>query len=231
MTSREIYLWPIKSLIDHTLDFNNSNDESNSFIKNELDEVKEDLIFISNLLFKNYLLTTTGGNISSRVGNKVVITPSGASNALLWHLAPKDLVVLDLEGRVLDGGNPSIETPVHIALYSKIPEVNAIIHAHTSLLSAFANLGRGITENLFIREATLRNIPILPIAKSGKELAEIVCEALKNVEFKTKFGKLYLLESHGVLSIGKNLRQAYSTLDLGNQMALRKIIEKLLEKK
>jgi L-fuculose-phosphate aldolase len=213
------------------LDFNNSHDESDSLSKRELDKAKNELIFVSNLLFKNGLLTTTGGNISSRVGNKVVITPSGASNALLWQVTPKDLVVLDLEGRVLDGGNPSIETPVHIALYSKIPEVNAIIHAHTSLLSAFAKLGMAITENMFIREATLRNIPLVPIAKPGRELAEIVCQALKNVEFDTKFGKLYLLESHGVLSIGKNLRQAYSTLDLGNQMALRKILEKLLEKK
>ena len=213
------------------MDFNNSNDESDLASKKELDKVKKELIFISNLLFKNNLLTTTGGNISSRVRNKVIITPSGASNALLWQLATKDLVVLDLEGRVLEGGNPSIETPVHIALYSRIPEVNAIIHAHTSLLSAFAKLGMEIIENMFVREATLRNIPIIPIAKPGKELAEIVCEALKNVEFGTKFGKLYLLESHGVLSIGKNLRQAYSTLDLGNQMALRKILEKLLEKK
>ena len=213
------------------MDFNNSNDESDSLCKKELDKAKEELIFISNLLFMNGLLTTTGGNISSRVGKKVVVTPSGASNALLWQVTPKDLVVLDLEGRVLNGGDPSIETPVHIALYSKIPEVNAIIHAHTPLLSAFAKLGMRITENMFIREATLRNIPIIPIAKPGKELAEIVCEALKNVEFDTKFGKLYLLESHGVLSIGKNLRQAYSTLDLGNQMALRKILEKLLRKK
>ena len=213
------------------MDFNNSNNESDSLSKRELDKAKDELIFVSNLLFKNGLLTTTGGNISSRVGNKIVITPSGASNALLWQVTPKDLVVLDLKGRVIDGGNPSIETPVHIALYSKIPEVNAIIHAHTSLLSAFAKLGMTITENMFIREATLRNIPLVPIAKPGRELAEIVCQALKNVEFDTKFGKLYLLESHGVLSIGKNLRQAYSTLDLGNQMALRKILEKLLEKK
>lgn len=213
------------------MDFN-SNNKSDLSSKLEIDKAKEELLFISNLLFKSGLLTTTGGNISSRVGKKIVITPAGASNALLWQMTSTDLVVLDLEGKVLEGGCTSSETPVHIAVYSNIPEVKAVIHAHTPLLSVFAMLGKGITENLIIREATLHNIPLVPIAKPGKELAEIVCNTLKNVEFfNTKFGKLYLLESHGVLSIGRNLRQAYSTLDLGNQMALRKILEILLEKK
>jgi len=213
------------------LDLNNSNNESDSLSKIQLYKAKEELLFIVNLLFKTGLLTTTGGNISSRVGKKIVITPSGASNALLWQVTPKDLVVLDLEGRVLDGGIPSMEAPVHVALYSNISEVNAVIHSHTPLLSVFAKLGIGITENMFIREGTLHKIPIIPFAMPGKELSEIVCNALKNVVFDTKFGKLYLLESHGVLSIGRNLRQAYSTLDLGSQMALRTILEKLLEKK
>ncbi len=209
----------------------NSKKKSELFVERELDEAKRELLFIIDLLFKNGLLTTTGGNISSRIGNKIVITPSGASNTLLWQMTSQDLVVLDLEGRVLEGAYPSIETPFHIAVYHNLTEANAVIHSHSPLLSVFAKLGIGIAENMYIREATLHNIPIIPVAKPGKDLADIISNVLKNLEFNSKFGKLYLLESHGVLSIGKNLRQAYSTLDLGNQMALTKILEKLLLKK
>ena len=209
----------------------NSKKKSDLLSVRELDEVKEELLFITNLLFKNGLLTTTGGNISSRIGNKIVITPSGASNALLWQMTSKDLVVLDLEGKVLEGDSPSIETPFHIVVYHNLAEANAVIHSHSPLLCVFAKLGIGISENMYVREATLKDIPIIPFAKPGKELADVISNVLKNLEFDSKFGKLFLLESHGVLSIGKNLRQAYSTLDLGNQMALTKMLEKLLLKK
>ena len=205
--------------------------KSNQLSIKELDKAKEELLFITDLLFKNGLLTTDGGNISSRIGNNMVITPSGASNALLWKLTSQDLIVLDLEGRVIEGTSPSIETPFHIAIYRNLIEANAVIHSHTPLLSVFAKIGIGITENIHIREATMHYIPIIPFAKPGEDLANIISNVLKNLEFDSKFGKLFLLESHGVLSIGKNLRQAYSTLDLGNQMAITKILEKLLLKK
>ena len=157
------------------MDLNNSNNESDSLSKIQLCKAKEELLFIVNLLFKTGLLTTTGGNISSRVGKKIVITPSGASNALLWQVTPKDLVVLDLEGRVLDGGTPSMEAPVHVALYSNISEVNAVIHAHTPLLSVFAKLGIGITENMFIREGTLHQFRCQPVILLSRKFLILNC--------------------------------------------------------
>ena len=69
------------------------------------------------------------GNVSARLGTHIFITPSGMAYG---DLLPEDIVVLDLEGRVIEGKwLPSSEWHFHVAIYAARPEINAVVHTHS----------------------------------------------------------------------------------------------------
>ena len=100
----------------------------------------------ANLLLPKYnLVTFTWGNVSGidREKGLVVIKPSGVEYDTM---RPEDMVVVDLKtGKVVDGElNPSSDTPTHLELYRKFPEIGGIVHTHSRWATIFAQAGRGI---------------------------------------------------------------------------------------
>ena len=90
------------------------------------------------------LVTYTWGNVSGidRERGLVVIKPSGVSYD---ELTPDDLVVLDLDGKVVDGElNPSSDTKTHLELYKAFPEIGGIVHTHSPYAVGWAQAGRDI---------------------------------------------------------------------------------------
>ena len=90
------------------------------------------------------LVTYTWGNVSGidRERGLVVIKPSGVSYD---ELTPDDLVVLDLDGKVVDGKlNPSSVTKTHLELYKAFPEIGGIVHTHSPYAVGWAQAGRDI---------------------------------------------------------------------------------------
>lgn len=90
------------------------------------------------------LVTYTWGNVSGidRERGLVVIKPSGVSYD---ELTPDDLVVLDLDGKVVDGKlNPSSDTKTHLELYKAFPEIDGIVHTHSPYAVGWAQAGRDI---------------------------------------------------------------------------------------
>ena len=90
------------------------------------------------------LVTYTWGNVSGIDWERglVVIKPSGVSYD---ELTPDDLVVLDLDGKVVDGKlNPSSDTKTHLELYKAFPEIGGIVHTHSPYAVGWAQAGRDI---------------------------------------------------------------------------------------
>lgn len=90
------------------------------------------------------LVTYTWGNVSGidRERGLVVIKPSGVSYD---ELTPDDLVVLDLDGKVVDGKlNPSSDAKTHLELYKAFPEIGGIVHTHSPYAVGWAQAGRDI---------------------------------------------------------------------------------------
>lgn len=90
------------------------------------------------------LVTYTWGNVSGidRERGLVVIKPSGVSYD---ELTPDELVVLDLDGKVVDGKlNPSSDTKTHLELYKAFPEIGGIVHTHSPYAVGWAQAGRDI---------------------------------------------------------------------------------------
>ena len=90
------------------------------------------------------LVLYTFGNASGidRDENLVVIKPSGVDYE---KLAPEDIVVCDLEGKVVEGNlRPSSDLKTHIALYKAFPAIGGVIHTHSKFATAWAQAGRDI---------------------------------------------------------------------------------------
>lgn len=103
-----------------------------------LEQLKKQ-VFEANLeLVKQGLVIYTWGNVSGydNVNKLVVIKPSGVDYATMKS---DDMVVVDLEGRVVEGiYRPSSDTPTHIALYKEYPELGGVVHTHSEWATSFA---------------------------------------------------------------------------------------------
>ncbi|AVY96571.1 L-ribulose-5-phosphate 4-epimerase [Lelliottia nimipressuralis] len=102
-------------------------------------------VYDANMDLPRYgLVTFTWGNVSAidRVRGRVVIKPSGVAYDVMQ---PEDMVVVDLEGNVIEGKwNPSSDTATHLALYRRYPTLGGVVHTHSTHATAWAQAGLAI---------------------------------------------------------------------------------------
>jgi L-fuculose-phosphate aldolase len=144
------------------------------------------------------LVPAASGNVSARARDGgVLLTPSGVDYATL---TPEDLVLLDPDGRVLDGTLvPSSETPMHLGVYAARPDTGAIVHTHARFATTLACLGWDLPP-VHYTLATLApdaHVPLAPYATYGTpELAANAAAALAGAR------NACLLANHGALTLG-----------------------------
>ena len=109
-----------------------------------LEELKQK-VYEANMLLPAYqLVTFTWGNVSGidREKGLFVIKPSGVPYE---EMKPEDMVVLDLDGNVVEGKwKPSSDTPTHLRLYNAFPDCGGIVHTHSRWATVFAQAGKAI---------------------------------------------------------------------------------------
>ena len=109
-----------------------------------LDALRQSVYEANMELPKRGLITYTWGNVSGidRQSGLVVIKPSGVDYE---DLSPDKLMVLDLDGRIIEGNlNPSSDTKTHLELYKAYPEIGGIVHTHSPCAVGWAQAGRDI---------------------------------------------------------------------------------------
>lgn len=109
-----------------------------------LEALKKEVYEMNMLLPKYGLVTFTWGNVSAidRETGLVVIKPSGVDYE---SMKPEDMVVVDLEGRKVEGHyNPSSDTATHVELYKRFPKIGGIVHTHSGWATSWAQAGRSI---------------------------------------------------------------------------------------
>jgi L-ribulose-5-phosphate 4-epimerase len=152
---------------------------------------------------RNGLVTWTGGNISGLdpESGLVVIKPSGI---LYDDLTPDQLVVVDLQGKIIEGMlKPSVDTPTHLYIYRNRPDVGGIVHTHSPYATAFAAVGKSIPPYLTaLCDEFGGPIPLGGFAPIGEE--DIGREVVQSIGRS----KAILMQNHGVFTIGKNATAA-----------------------
>ena len=109
-----------------------------------LEELKEKVCKANLDLVKHGLVIFTWGNVSAidRASGLVVIKPSGVSYD---DMKPEDMVVVDLDGNVVEGSlRPSSDTPTHLVLYKNFPNIGGVVHTHSTYATAWSQAGRDI---------------------------------------------------------------------------------------
>jgi L-fuculose-phosphate aldolase len=163
-------------------------------------------------LYSRGLICALEGNVSVRLGDRLLVTPAGVCKGFL---ADGDLVTTDLEGRALDGkGRASSEILMHVAVYRRRPDVLAIVHAHPPTATAFAAAGIPLDKPLLAESVvTLGPVPVIPYhAPATAELAETVAAAAATAQ-------AVLLANHGALTVGEDLWRAWERMETLEHLA------------
>ncbi|MBV8992011.1 MAG: L-ribulose-5-phosphate 4-epimerase [Solirubrobacterales bacterium] len=174
-------------------------------MSSDLDAVRRNVTELHGELTRNALVAWSQGNISERVPDTelLVVKPSGVSYA---DLTPESMVVVDLEGNVVDGDlSPSSDTATHAYVYRELDWVGGVVHTHSPYATAWAARCEPIPCVLTaIADEFGGDIPLGPFARiGGEEIGKGIVETLSDSR-----SRAVLMSSHGVFTIGADAREA-----------------------
>ncbi len=173
-------------------------------MKNQYEEMKEQLVKIAQKAYREKLMAGTSGNMSIFCPDQghLIITPSGYDYEIMEQ---KDVVVIDLDGYVIEGIHmPSNEWRMHAEIYRHVPRVGAIVHTHSPYATSFAVLHKEIPQTLIEMGVFLKgSVEVSPYAQQGS--AQVGMNAVPILSRKNAC----LMANHGVLAVGSTLEEAY----------------------
>lgn len=158
------------------------------------------------------LTAGAGGNISAREGRLVWVKPSGLAMAEIKGI---DLCAIDLaSGRQIEGKlRPTSELPMHLAIYRSRPDVQAIFHTHSPFASGIISSADDIRPMFAEVVNDLGGVALVPyLMTSTQELADAVAAAAKDHD-------TIFMANHGVVALGKTMRQAFFRCEVAEDAA------------
>jgi L-fuculose-phosphate aldolase len=185
---------------EHQRDGRNVREERAGGALPEEERAWEELVATARRTVADGLVVGTSGNVSARVGDTVLVTPSGVPYD---RLAPDDITGVDLDGRqVLGTLVPTSELPMHLAVY-RSTGARAVVHTHAVHATAVSTLVPELPTIHYMAAALGGPVRVAPYATYGTdELAENMLRALAD-------RSACLLQNHGTVAHGTSLSQAY----------------------
>ncbi len=177
-------------------------------MKSEL-EIKQEMCAIGKRVYDRGMVASNDGNFSVKLNdNEFLCTPTGVSKGFM---TPEYICKVDANGNVLEaneGFRPSSEIRMHLRIYQKRPDVNAVVHAHPLYATTFAIAGQPLMDPI-IPEAVLF-LGGVPLAKYGTPGTMEVPDSVE--PFLDQYDAV-LLENHGALSYADTLLSAYHKME------------------
>lgn len=176
--------------------------------------LRRQLLEVAHQLHARGWVANHDGNVTIRMpGDRLLATPTALSKRVLQE---SDLIVVDLAGKVLQGGRrPFSELALHRAVYEVRPDARAVVHSHSPRATAMAVAGVAV-EPRMLAEAVVSlgtQVPLLPYAfPNGAEQVAQLKAAASEVD-------VVLLGNHGVLAWGDDVEQAYLRAELVEHLA------------
>ncbi|HEY9060120.1 MAG TPA: class II aldolase/adducin family protein [Pseudobacteroides sp.] len=186
-----------------------------------LEQVKTQLIEVTRMAYDKGMVNTYEGNISIRNGNYICITPSCFPKCLL---SEETIPVIDLDGNVIEGSlKPSSEWKLHTLSYIERSDVNGIIHSHSPYTTAYAVANKPIETKAYPEMIVL--FDRIPLAAYGTQSTDAI---FTGVGEYIKDYDVILLANHGVLSLGKDVYNAFYKLEAAESTARVLILSEIL---
>jgi L-fuculose-phosphate aldolase len=176
-------------------------------------------------LYKHGLTTTSGGNISLRLTDDLIlITPTATDKGRMkW----KEVGIVNILGENLTPHlKPSIETGMHLAIYKMKRDVLAIVHAHPVYASLFTAIKAKINTNLTAEAKAILGDPLFVryAVMGSKALADVAAEHIMHSD-------ILLLENHGILTTGSKLLHAFDKIEVLENAAKMTLMTEMTGKK
>lgn len=172
-------------------------------------EIKEQICEIGKRMYSRNMVAANDGNISVKLSqNEYLCTPTGVSKGFM---SPDLICKVDAMGNLLQDNNgcrPSSEIKMHMRVYEKREDVNAVVHAHPSFATSFAIAGIPLTQPV-LTEAVI-GFGCIPIAEYG---TPSTMEIPDNIEKYLPYFDAVLLENHGALTWSTDLVAAFYKME------------------
>ena len=165
-------------------------------------EIKKEICEVGHKIYNDGFVAANDGNISVKVSdNEYYCTPTGVSKG---DLTPDMIIRIDGKGNKIEGRlNPSSEIKMHLRVYQERPDVNAVVHAHPPVATAFTIAGVDLDQ--YILPEAILTIGTVPTCEYGTpstmEIPDSLAPYIQNHD-------AFLLQNHGALTVGCNLTKA-----------------------
>ncbi len=170
-------------------------------------EARKEIIDYGKMLFESGLTSGTAGNLSvyDPETGYMAISPSGVPYE---ETKPEDIVITDLEGKIIEGTcKPSSECGLHAAIYKVKPEARAVVHTHSMACTTLSCLGEPLKGvHYALASAQVPEVPVAPYATYGTP------ELAANVQKTIGESDACLMANHGIVCCGASMKGAYGLM-------------------
>ena len=171
------------------------------------EQIKQEICEVGHRLYDHGFVAANDGNISVKLNdNEFYCTPTGVSKG---SLTPDMIIKIDAEGNKLEGTlNPSSEIKMHLRVFRERPDVNAVVHAHPPVATAFTVAGIPL-DRYILPEAVLTIGDVPTCAYATPSTMEIPDSLMPYIQEHDAF----MLKNHGALTVGNTLTRAFFTME------------------
>ena len=171
------------------------------------DQIKQEICEVGHRLYAHGFVAANDGNISVKISeNEFFCTPTGVSKG---SLTPDMIIKIDAKGNKIEGKlNPSSEIKMHLRVFRERPDVNAVVHAHPPVATAFTVVGIPL-DRYILPEAvlTIGDVPTCEYATpSTMEIPDSLMPYIQEHD-------AFMLKNHGALTVGNTLTRAFFTME------------------
>ena len=166
------------------------------------EQEKADILKACLRMDKYGLIALSGGNISLRMPTgEIIVTPSGM---IYEDMVPSDMLVMDIEGNIIEGDRkPSVDTKALLYIFKHREDINCVIHTHQPYATGVGLVMDELPCNLTtLANATHGAVKVAPYSSAAS--MQMGIEAVENLGDKLAV----ILKHHGVIGVGKNLKEA-----------------------
>jgi len=188
-------------------------DSSSEFPARSDEQQRRDMCLIGRWLYERGHIVAAEGNLSIRLdADRILTTPPCLNKGMM---TPDDLVIMDMEGRLLHGERKiSSEAGMHLLFYQMRADVHAVCHAHPSTATGFAAAGQGLDQALLPEVVVgLGKVPLVRYATPGTSDLSAVLEP-----YVPHYDAL-LLANHGAVTCGPDLLTAFYRMEVVEHFA------------
>ncbi|MGE5550137.1 MAG: class II aldolase/adducin family protein [Bacteroidota bacterium] len=170
-------------------------------------QLRQDIVEVGRRIWLRGYVAANDGNISVRLGpDEFLTTPAGVSKGFM---TPEMIVKVNGRGERISGElKPSSELKMHLGVYRDRPDVNAVVHAHPPVSTAFAVAGLPLSK--CVLPEVIITLGTIPLAEYGTPSTDAITRAIAK---HLKDHNAFLLENHGALTLGTDVFNAYYRME------------------